>query len=171
MGWPNWITQYRATSKLHTKTVPTSGKTGAHTAVNSTKPGGRDNTRGTPKLHDKKYKLYTEFIHTPDLHLKVGTTNTHSLHQIHISSGQEEPSSWIIRQNWDLFWYVLCGTCQSIFKTCFDLIATKNVVKCCLNFLISIDFRANLKCFWRYLGLIVNAAARFFLTTRDVYLV
>ena len=42
-------------------------------------------TRGTPKLHDKKYTLYTEFTHTPDLHLKLGTTNTHSLHQIHIT--------------------------------------------------------------------------------------
>ena len=41
--------------------------------------------RGTPKLHDKKYTLYTEFTHTPDLHLKLGTTNTHSLHQIHIT--------------------------------------------------------------------------------------
>ena len=29
--------------------------------------------------------LYTEFTHTPDLHLKLGTTNTHSLHQIHIT--------------------------------------------------------------------------------------
>ena len=42
-------------------------------------------TRGTPKLHDKKYTVYTEFTHTPDLHLLLGTTNTRSLHQIHIA--------------------------------------------------------------------------------------
>ena len=65
--------------------------------------------------------------------------------KIQYFSGQEEPSRCEIRQNWYFFRYVWFGTSQSISKTCFDLIATKNVIKCCLNFLIFIHFHVNFK--------------------------
>ena len=61
------------------------------------------------------------------------------------SSGQEEPCRCKIRQNWDFLRYVLFGTSQSISKTSFDIILTKTVVKCCLNFLISIHSHTNFK--------------------------
>ena len=64
---------------------------------------------------------------------------------LHLSSGQEEPSRSKIRQNWDFCQYVLFGTGQSISKAYFDHIAIKNVIKCCLNFFVSIHFYTNLK--------------------------
>ena len=64
-----------------------------------------------------------------------------------LSSGQEEPSRCKIRQNWDFFRYVLFGTSQSISEQYFDLIATKNVFKWCLNFLTFIHSHINFKIF------------------------
>ena len=60
------------------------------------------------------------------------------IHDYQLSSGQEEPSRCKIRQNWDFLRYHLFCTSQSVSRTTFDKFATKNVVKCCLNFLISI---------------------------------